>query len=317
MATSSTSSAPGAAARRSSSRQARAGRLHRTRCPLPVVSAQKWRRTRGCAHTTARDSGLAIGVRPAPSPRDNGTRTSCTHCSRERTNRAPMYSSVQSYGGLIAMSYAKHYPGDTAGLVFVDSDNACKCVFPDIEPAEFDLASVTFGARPVVVLREFSPMDPIWRGGRRTAWLSRRQRARRVRRAATTRCRGNSCRDRGGEKRWKAAPVRADGAAGSRRQVRIIPRDRGPSAVDGDLTCRARALATRLTLQSSSLLLGSSNAIAPTGCSGLGMRGSRTNVSVGGSSSRKSPQRLRSRNSPFSQHRSQICDAAGARSKNC
>jgi hypothetical protein len=58
-----------------------------------------------------------------------------------------------SHGGYITMSYALHYPGETAGLVFVDSVAACTCVVPEVEPGQFELASVSFGARPVVVLR--------------------------------------------------------------------------------------------------------------------------------------------------------------------
>jgi hypothetical protein len=50
--------------------------------------------------------------------------------------------------------------------------------------------------------------------------------------------------------------------------------------------------------QSRRPLPGSSSAIAPPGWDGLGRSGSRTNVSGGGSSSKKSPQRLSSRRNP-------------------
>jgi hypothetical protein len=53
----------------------------------------------------------------------------------------------------MTMSYTLYYPSETAGLVFVDSVGPCTCAVSDVEPAQFELASVSFGARPVVVLR--------------------------------------------------------------------------------------------------------------------------------------------------------------------
>ena len=58
-----------------------------------------------------------------------------------------------SHGGYMTMSYALYYPSETAGLVFVDSVGPCTCVVSVVEPGQFELASVSFGARPVVVLR--------------------------------------------------------------------------------------------------------------------------------------------------------------------
>jgi alpha/beta hydrolase family protein len=58
-----------------------------------------------------------------------------------------------SHGGYMTMSYALYYPSETAGLVFVDSVAPCTCVVPEVEPGQFELASVSFGTRPVVVLR--------------------------------------------------------------------------------------------------------------------------------------------------------------------
>ena len=58
-----------------------------------------------------------------------------------------------SHGGYMTMSFALHYPSETAGLVFVDSVPPCTCVEEVGEPGRFELASVSFGARPVVVLR--------------------------------------------------------------------------------------------------------------------------------------------------------------------
>ena len=58
-----------------------------------------------------------------------------------------------SHGGYMTMSYALYYPSETAGLVFVGSVGHCTCVVSEVEPGQFELASVSFGARPVVVLR--------------------------------------------------------------------------------------------------------------------------------------------------------------------
>ena len=58
-----------------------------------------------------------------------------------------------SHGGYMTMSYALYYPSETAGLVFVDSVPPCTCVEEVGEPGQFELASVNFGTRPVVVLR--------------------------------------------------------------------------------------------------------------------------------------------------------------------
>jgi len=58
-----------------------------------------------------------------------------------------------SHGGYLTMSYTLHYPNETAGLVFVDSVAPCTCGVSEVEPGQFELASVSFGARPVVVLR--------------------------------------------------------------------------------------------------------------------------------------------------------------------
>ena len=123
--------------------------------PLPAareVRATVAKDTRVCAYDRA---GLGASD-PRPSgPVATGQRYADElHALLTGANELGPYVLVgPSYGGLVAMSYAMHYPGDTAGLLFVDSENACTCTFRDIEPAEFDLANVTFGARPVVVLR--------------------------------------------------------------------------------------------------------------------------------------------------------------------
>ena len=123
--------------------------------PLPAareVRATVAKDTRVCAYDRA---GLGASDRRPSGPVASGQRYADElHALLTGANEPGPYVLVgPSYGGLVAMSYAMHYPGDTAGLVFVDSENACTCAFRDIEPAEFDLASVTFGARPVVVLR--------------------------------------------------------------------------------------------------------------------------------------------------------------------
>ena len=123
--------------------------------PLPAareVRATVAKDTRVCAYDRA---GLGASDRRPSGPIATAQRYADElHALLKGANEPGPYVLVgPSYGGLIAMSYVMHHPGDTAGLVFVDSENACTCTFRDIEPAEFDLANVTFGARPVVVLR--------------------------------------------------------------------------------------------------------------------------------------------------------------------
>jgi len=65
-----------------------------------------------------------------------------------------------SYGGLVVTAFAARYPGEAAGLVFVDSTEPCEqtCTFDVPEAGQFDVGSATFGGRPVVVLvAEFGP----------------------------------------------------------------------------------------------------------------------------------------------------------------
>ena len=58
-----------------------------------------------------------------------------------------------SYGGLVIAAYASQFPSETAGLVFVDSDTCNQtCTYGAPESGTFDLASATFGSRPIVVL---------------------------------------------------------------------------------------------------------------------------------------------------------------------
>ena len=58
-----------------------------------------------------------------------------------------------SYGGLVITAYASQYPAETAGLVFVDSTTCNQtCTYGAPESGTFDLASATFGSRPVAVL---------------------------------------------------------------------------------------------------------------------------------------------------------------------
>ena len=123
--------------------------------PLPAardVRATVSKDTRVCAYDRA---GLgASDRRPSGRPATGTQYADELHALLTGANEAGPYVLVgPSFGGLVIMSYALYYPAETAGLVFVDSENACTCAFPDIEPSEFDLASVTFGARPVVVLR--------------------------------------------------------------------------------------------------------------------------------------------------------------------
>lgn len=59
-----------------------------------------------------------------------------------------------SYAGLIVPSHVARYPGDYVGIVFVDAEGPCpvQCSFDLPEPGVFDVGSVTYGDRPVVVL---------------------------------------------------------------------------------------------------------------------------------------------------------------------
>ena len=112
-------------------------------------------------------SGTAEETRPAPGSAAihaavaEGTRV-CAYdraglgASGRRTgaNVAPPYVLVgPSYGGYITMSFTQYHPAESGGVVFVDSVAPCTCSETEVEPASFDLASVSFGARPVVVLR--------------------------------------------------------------------------------------------------------------------------------------------------------------------
>jgi hypothetical protein len=123
--------------------------------PLPAargVRASVSNDTRVCAYDRA---GLGASDRRSSSRPATGKQyANELHALLTGANELGPYVLVgPSFGGLVIMSYALYYPAETAGLVFVDSENACTCAFPDIEPSEFDLASVTFGARPIVVLR--------------------------------------------------------------------------------------------------------------------------------------------------------------------
>jgi len=108
--------------------------------------------TRVCAYDRA---GLgASDKRPAGVAATGKRYADELHALLAGANVAPPYVLVgASYGGLVAMSYALHYPAETAGLVFVDSDPPCNCNGDEVEPAQYELAGVDFGARPVVVLR--------------------------------------------------------------------------------------------------------------------------------------------------------------------
>jgi len=108
--------------------------------------------TRVCAYDRA---GLgASDKRPAGTPSKGKQFADELHALLAGANIAPPYVLVgPSYGGYIAMSYTLYYPAESGGLVFVDSVAPCTCSETEVEPASFDLASVSFGARPVVVLR--------------------------------------------------------------------------------------------------------------------------------------------------------------------
>jgi len=59
-----------------------------------------------------------------------------------------------SFGGLVVTAFAMRYPGDTAGLVFLDADQPCpqECTYEPPEASTFDVSAATFGSRPVAVL---------------------------------------------------------------------------------------------------------------------------------------------------------------------
>ena len=59
-----------------------------------------------------------------------------------------------SYAGLIAAAHHLRYPADYMGFVFLDADRPCPspCSFDEGEPGSFDVASVDYGSRPVVVV---------------------------------------------------------------------------------------------------------------------------------------------------------------------
>ncbi len=59
-----------------------------------------------------------------------------------------------SFGGLVATAFAMRYPGETAGLVFLDADEPCPqtCSYEPPEASTFDVSAATFGCRPVAVL---------------------------------------------------------------------------------------------------------------------------------------------------------------------
>jgi hypothetical protein len=108
--------------------------------------------TRVCAYDRA---GLgASGKRPAGTPSTGKQYADELHALLTGANISPPYVLVgPSYGGYITMSYTLYYPAESGGLVFVDSVAPCTCSETEVEPASFDLAQVSFGARPVVVLR--------------------------------------------------------------------------------------------------------------------------------------------------------------------
>ena len=59
-----------------------------------------------------------------------------------------------SYAGLIVPSHVLRYPADYVGLVFLDAERPCpgQCSFDAPEPGVFDVGSVSFSARPAVVI---------------------------------------------------------------------------------------------------------------------------------------------------------------------
>jgi hypothetical protein len=56
--------------------------------------------------------------------------------------------------GLIVAAHHLRYPADYVGFVFLDADRPCQsqCSFDVPEPGVFDVASVDYGDRPVVVV---------------------------------------------------------------------------------------------------------------------------------------------------------------------
>ena len=108
--------------------------------------------TRVCAYDRA---GLgASEKRPAGTPSTGKQYADELHALLTGASITPPYVLVgPSYGGYITMSYTLYYPAESGGLVFVDSVAPCTCSETEVEPASFELAQVSFGARPVVVLR--------------------------------------------------------------------------------------------------------------------------------------------------------------------
>ena len=108
--------------------------------------------TRVCAYDRA---GLgASEPRPAGTAATGKRYADELHALLAGANISPPYVLVgASYGGYMTMSYTLYYPAESAGLVFVDSDPPCTCNVTEIEPAQFELGGVSFGARPVVILR--------------------------------------------------------------------------------------------------------------------------------------------------------------------
>ena len=108
--------------------------------------------TRVCAYDRA---GLGeSGKRPAGTPSTGKQYADELHSLLSGAAIAPPYVLVgPSSGGYITMSYTLYHPAESGGLVFVDSVAPCTCSETEVEPATFDLAQVSFGARPVVVLR--------------------------------------------------------------------------------------------------------------------------------------------------------------------
>ena len=110
---------------------------------------------RVCAYDRA---GLgASNPRPAGTTATGKRYADELHALLMGANISPPYVLVgASFGGYMAMSYTLHYPAETAGLVFIDSDPPCNCNVTEVEPAQFELAGVNFGSRPVVILRATS-----------------------------------------------------------------------------------------------------------------------------------------------------------------